>query len=79
MQLAGEVVRNVSYLNFEDYLDAVFVDQDRETIHIYCYCLFIFYFILIEFLEGAVDLTEPQVKQKIALFTEASTKVSSST
>ena len=80
MQQAGEVVRNVSYLNFENYLDAAFEDQDREIIHIYYYCLLI-YFILffIEFLEGAVDLTEPQVKQKIALFTEANTKVSSST
>ena len=44
MQQAGEVVRNVSYLNFEDYLDAAFEDQDRETIHIYYYCLFKFYF-----------------------------------
>ena len=77
MQQAGEVVRNISYLNFENYLDAAFEDQDRETIH---YCLLI-YFILffIEFLEGAVDLTEPLVKQKIALFTEANTEVSSST
>ena len=43
MQQAGEVVRNISYLNFENYLDAAFQDQDRKIIHTYHYYLLIFY------------------------------------
>ena len=37
--------------------------------------LFIYLFI-IEFLTGAVDMTEPQVQEKIAELTETATKVS---
>ena len=38
------------------------------------YCLFHTQFCPAEFLDGAVDMTEPQVKQKIATFTETAVR-----
>lgn len=84
MQQAGEVVRT-SVDRYSDafvkFIQSAFDNQDGKINHnsyatkfrligTNLKCLFHTQFCSAEFLDGAVDMTEPQVKQKIATFTE---------
>ena len=68
MQKAGVVVRNESKSAFVPYLEQSFKQQDgRENSQNAKHSFDIDF---LEFLTGAVDMTEPQVQEKIAEFTE---------